>query len=310
MNSNIKEHFRILALDGGGSMAFYSLGVLREFEGLTNIELYKFFDLIYGTSTGAIITALLALGKNIDEIIEIYLSTIPDIMEARRKSSRSRKLKKHARRIFGEAQFDAFRTDVGIVTMHYDSAKPMIFKSSVKQAHGRHATFAPGFGCKIADAVLASCAAFPFFEPVTIQTANQGNPELMDGGFVGNVPALFALADANNEFDITLNMIRMLSVGVGEYPTVPMGCLDRILGGTRLGRQCKKQLTATTNTIEQLRQVLFPAVKVVRVNDIFTDTQYSTNFLESDVNKLRKLMGLGRESFGKYEKNVKALFEL
>ena len=310
MNSNVKEHFRILALDGGGSMAVYSLGVLREFEGLTNIELYKFFDLIYGTSTGAIITALLALGKNIDEIIEVYLSTIPDIMRARRKSSRSRKLKKHARRIFGEAQFDAFRTDVGIVTMHYDSAKPMIFKSSEKHAHGRHATFEPGFGCTIADAVLASCAAFPFFKPVTVQTTNQGNTKLMDGGFVGNVPALFALSDANKEFEITLDMIRMLSLGVGEYPAVPIGCLDRFLGWAWPIRQYKKQLSATTNTIEQLRQVLFPEVKVVRVNDAFTDAQYSTNFLESDKNKLEKLMGLGRESFGKYEEDVKTLFNL
>ena len=77
MNSNSNGNFRILALDGKG---VYSLGFLREFERLTNIELYKCFDLVYGTSTGAIIAALIALGKSIDEIIEIYLSTVPDIM--------------------------------------------------------------------------------------------------------------------------------------------------------------------------------------------------------------------------------------
>ncbi len=310
MNSNGNEDFRILTLDGGGSKGVYSLGFLREFERLTNVELYKCFDLIYGTSTGAIITALISLGKNIEEIIEFYLSAIPDIMGAGRKSSRSRKLEKHARRIFGDAKFDAFQVDIGIVAMHYGYAKPMIFKSSVQQAHGRHGTFEPGFGCKIADAILASCAAFPFFEQVTIETVNQGKPELIDGGFVGNNPAFFALADAVKAFEIPLDAIKMLSLGVGEYPPAPRGFRDKILRHSWPYQLFEKMLCANTNTIEQLRQVLFPNVQAIRVNDSFTDIQYSTNFLESDSKKLEKLMDLGRESFGKHEEDVKTLFNL
>lgn len=308
MGSNGKKHFRILTLDGGGSKGVYSLGFLREFEKLANIELYKCFDLIYGTSTGAIITALISLGRNTDEITKIYLSTIPDIMGARRKYSRSRKLEKHTRNIFGDAKFDAFRVDVGIVAMHYGYAKPMIFKSSVQQAHGRHSTFEPGFGCKIADAILASCAAFPVFDPVIVDTVNQGKPKLMDGGFVGNNPTLFALIDAVRAFEIPLDKIKTLSLGVGEYPEAPMGFRHRIIRGNWRYQLFEKVLSANTNTIEQLRQVLFPDVQVVRVNDAFTDMQYSTNFLESDRNKLEKLMDLGRESFGKHEEDVKTLF--
>ena len=304
------EDFRILSLDGGGSKGVYSLGFLREFEKLTNVELYKCFDLIYGTSTGAIIAALIALGKSIDEIIKIYFSFIPDIMGTWGKSSRSRKLEKHARDVFGNDKFDAFKVDIGIVAMHYDYAKPMIFKSSIKQAHGRHSTFEPGFGCPIADAILASCAAFPLFEPVTIMTVNQGEPELVDGGFVGNNPTLFALADAVKAFNIPIDKIKMLSVGVGEYPQAPIGWY-RILQKLRLySFFAGKVLSANTNTIEELRKVLFPDVQVIRVNDSFTDIRYSTNLLESDLNKLYKLMDLGRESFGRYEKDVKELFDL
>ena len=310
MNSNGNKNFRILALDGGGSKGVYSLGFLREFERLANVELYKCFDLVYGTSTGAIITALISLGKSIDEIIEIYLFAIPDIMGARRRKSRSNKLKTHAQSIFGDAKFDAFKVDIGIVAMHYGYAKPMIFKSSVQQAHGRHSTFEPGFGCKIADAVLASCAAFPVFDPVTVETSNQGKPNLMDGGFVGNNPALFALIDADKAFEIPLNEIKMLSLGVGEYPESPMGFRHRMMRGNWRYQLFEKVVSANTNTIEQLRQVLFPDVQAVRVNDAFTDNQYSTNFLESDKDKLQKLMDLGRESFGKYEEDVKALFNL
>ena len=310
MNSNGNENFRILALDGGGSKGVYSLGFLREFERLTNVELYKCFDLVYGTSTGSIIAALISLGKSIDEIIEIYLSAIPDIMGAHWRSSRSRKLEKHAQSIFGDAKFGAFKVNIGIVAMHYDYTKPMIFKSSVQQAHGRHSTFEPGFGCKIADAILASCAAFPYFKRVTVETVNQGEPELIDGGFVGNNPALFALADAVKAFGTSLDAIRMLSLGVGEYPESPMGFCHRMIRGNSGYQLFEKVVSANTNTIEQLRQVLFPDVQAVRVNDAFTDNQYSTNFLESDKDKLQKLMDLGRESFGKYEEDVKALFNL
>ena len=308
MNSNDHEDFRILALDGGGSKGVYSLGFLRELEKLTDVELYKCFDLVYGTSTGAIIAALIALGKNIEEIVDLYFSAIPDIMGEGSRGSRSRKLEKHARRIFGDAKFDAFQVNIGIVAMHYGYAKPMIFKSSIQQAHGRQSTFEPGFGCKIADAILASCAAFPYFEQVTVETANQGNPELIDGGFVGNNPALFALADAVKAFEIPLTAIKMLSVGVGEYPQTPSGLWDKLLRHSWPYSLFEKMLEANTNTIEQLRQVLFPNVQVIRVNDSFTDIQYSTNLLESDSDKLSKLRDLGRESFGKYEDDVKTLF--
>lgn len=50
---------RVLSLDGGGAKGFYTLGVLKEIEALVGVRLCEKFDLIYGTSTGAIIAALL-----------------------------------------------------------------------------------------------------------------------------------------------------------------------------------------------------------------------------------------------------------
>ena len=46
---------RILSLDGGGAKGFYTLGVLFELEAMLNCPLHKHFDLVFGTSTGAII---------------------------------------------------------------------------------------------------------------------------------------------------------------------------------------------------------------------------------------------------------------
>ena len=71
---------RILALDGGGAKGFYTLGVLKEIEALVGMPLYQRFDLIFGTSTGAIIAALLALGHTVDSIHGLYQDHVPTVI--------------------------------------------------------------------------------------------------------------------------------------------------------------------------------------------------------------------------------------
>ena len=43
---------KILSLDGGGAKGFYTLGVLREIEGMVKCPLHQKFDLIFGTRAG------------------------------------------------------------------------------------------------------------------------------------------------------------------------------------------------------------------------------------------------------------------
>jgi patatin-like phospholipase/acyl hydrolase len=62
---------RILSLDGGGAKGFYTLGVLKEIEARVG-PLHERFDLVFGTSTGSIIAALICIGRSIDEIHSIY----------------------------------------------------------------------------------------------------------------------------------------------------------------------------------------------------------------------------------------------
>ena len=66
---------RILSLDGGGAKGFYTLGVLKEIEGITGRPLHQCFDLVFGTSTGAIIGTLIALGYRVDQIHALYQNT-------------------------------------------------------------------------------------------------------------------------------------------------------------------------------------------------------------------------------------------
>jgi hypothetical protein len=184
----------------------------------------------------------------------------------------------------------------------------MIFKSSVRQAHGRAATFQPGFGVKVADAVLASAAALPFFERRTITTTNQGTSEVMDGGFVANNPTLFAIADSVNAFAIPRDQIKVLSIGVGVYNEPKRSVFHRYLFSREPVVLALKVLNANTNTLETLRTILFKDIACIRINDAFPDQQYATDLLESDPKKLHKLHGLGRESFAKQEAQLRALF--
>jgi patatin-like phospholipase/acyl hydrolase len=214
--SDVKP-FRVLSLDGGGAKGVYTLGVLKEVEAIAHAPLCEVFDLVFGTSTGAIIATLIALGHSIEEIEKLYFTILPKIMKFRLSRSRTKALKTEAAKLFGDRDFSAFKMPIGIVCTNHDFERPMVFKYSVDQAHGRAASFKPGFGCTIAEAVVASCAAYPFFKKVQVTTENQGEPLLMDGGYVANNPTLFAIADARQNFKKDSSDIAVLSVGVGSY---------------------------------------------------------------------------------------------
>lgn len=208
--------YRILSLDGGGAKGFYTLGVLKEIEGMIGCPLYQRFDLVFGTSTGAIVTALICLGHSVDEIYDLYKKHVVAIMAHKSAVKKTAALERLATEVFGEKKFDAVKTAIGIVTTKWVIERPMIFKATIAQAHGRTGTFAPGFGCKIGDAVQASCSAYPYFNRKVVRTHTGDDVELVDGGYCANNPTLYAIADAIGPLNIPRENIRVVSVGVGS----------------------------------------------------------------------------------------------
>lgn len=300
---------RILSLDGGGAKGFYSLGVLKELEALLEPPLCERFDLIFGTSTGAIITALLGLGYTVDEVHDLYQTHVPDVVSQRSKRARSSALKRLADSVFGEETFDAFRTGIGIVATRWDLERPMIFKSSATLAHGRRATFTPGFGCTIAQAVVASCSAYPFFERPFLCTGSGDEVELMDGGYCANNPTLYAIADATRALGVAHADIRVVSVGVGNYPPPKRARPIEWLKRFWIVQLLQKTLNVNTASMDQLRAVLFPDIPTVRVNDTFERPELATDLLEHDLTKLNLLRQQGAESFARREAELKQLLE-
>ncbi|MER8971835.1 patatin-like phospholipase family protein [Mesorhizobium sp. M0800] len=165
-----------MSLDGGGAKGFYTLGVLREVEAMLGRPLYEVFDLIYGTSTGSIIGAMLATDKPVAEIHKLYKEHVPNVMRLTTKTARSAQLAKLAADIFKDDGFNKIKTGIGIVATRWLQETPIIFKADAGQAHGRIASFVPGFGVNLGDAVQASCSAYPFFSKKTFTPGDRNRP--------------------------------------------------------------------------------------------------------------------------------------
>lgn len=80
---------KILSLDGGGITGGLSLdylkkneAILRAKESIPNYVLSDYFDLIGGTSAGAIIATLLTLGKSVDDFSENDIKYISEMSNA------------------------------------------------------------------------------------------------------------------------------------------------------------------------------------------------------------------------------------
>ena len=79
--------------------------------------------------------------------------------------------------------------------------------------------YADGFvrdpDAKVSDAVLASCSAPTYFDPHLVA----GKYQLVDGGLWANNPSLVAVIDAKYRLSISLDDIRVLSIGTGKSKT-------------------------------------------------------------------------------------------
>jgi uncharacterized protein len=298
--------FRILSLDGGGAKGFYTLGVLKQIEAMAG-PLHERFDLVFGTSTGSIIAALICLGRPIDEILTLYREHVVKVMREFTPCAKTAALEALQQEIFLQYGFTDLKTNIGIVATNWNDARPMIFKTNVDQAHGSADTFVPGFGCRVGDAVQASCSAYPFFLKKTVTTNFGEKIELADGGYCANNPTLYAIADAVNSLNINRVAIRVVSIGVGEYPSPikrwysPM----KLIGYLFTVRLLQRSLEINTQSMDQLRVILFGSLPTVRINKAYTEPEMAADMFEHDMDKLDRLWQRGRRSFAEHETHLK-----
>ena len=122
--------------------------VLVEIERMLDKPLHETFELVYGTSTGAIIASMVALGDDIAETIHNrYFKLAPAVRRKRFPRTRMVELRRYTRKIYRKKTFDYFLINIGIVTTDLEHNRPRVFKRTVDQAHRAAASFVPGFGC-------------------------------------------------------------------------------------------------------------------------------------------------------------------
>lgn len=184
----------------------------------------------------------------------------------------------------------------------------MIFKGSVGQAHGRHGTFVPGFGCTISDAVQASCSAYPFLNRKVVTTAKGDDIELVDGGYCANNPTLYAIADGLVPLKIARENMRVISLGVGLYPEPKPRQFSKMWFARYLQsvQLLQKTLEINTQSMDQLRDILFKVVPTIRISEAYTQPDMATDLFEHDLSKLNILRQREAKSYAKHEAEIKA----
>ncbi len=205
---------RALAIDGGGLRGVIPATVLAALEELTGRRAHELFDVVAGTSTGAII----ALGlthpdpEPAGELVGFYLdrgaAVFPRDVEpgtARDPAPLEAELRA---RLDGDAMSAALRP-VLAVSCDADARRPVIFR-------GGGLDPGPIGDAPMVRAVMAS-GAFPGVFPAVAHTGADGVARsCIDGGVIANDPSLVAYAEA-----LALGAgeeVLVLSLGTGVAP--------------------------------------------------------------------------------------------
>jgi hypothetical protein len=73
----------LLCLDGGGIRGILTVQLLKKVEDIAGIPCHQLFDLVAGTSTGAIIAGLIAHGETAEDIDSMYRSLVKNVFVKR-----------------------------------------------------------------------------------------------------------------------------------------------------------------------------------------------------------------------------------
>jgi patatin-like phospholipase/acyl hydrolase len=226
---------RILAIDGGGIRGLVALGALEEIErilktqsGTADFRLANYFDLIAGTSTGAVIAAGLAIGLSVAKIRTFYEANAAAIFARSRLSERLRSkydsegLTQTLKQIFGEETLgsDRLQTLVLFVMQNASTDSPWLVTNNPNAKYNDRSREDCNLNLPIWQLVRASAAAPTFFAPEEVQLGKQ-NFAFIDGATTPyNNPSFQAFLIATLDryrlsWSTGIDQMLLVSVGTG-----------------------------------------------------------------------------------------------
>ncbi len=291
---------RILALDGGGVRGAITVAFLERMETLlqdrvgaaNRPRLCDYFDLIGGTSTGAIIGTALALGFSASQIKEFYFHLAPRVFRQRRlrlwlvqTMFDARSLKEEIAGIVGDRRLDTqdLQTFLAIVAKRMDTGSAWIVTNNPKSKFWEDppdSSFIGNRHYRLVDLVRASTAVPYYFAPHEIEIT-QGEPPglFIDGGVSPhNNPALAlfqisTIAGYGFGWPTGVNELHITSIGTGTWRnrvSVPRALR---MSAVNLAIEALKSMSAdSSNQVLMMMQVLG-----------YTDTPWTINSEIGDV---------------------------
>lgn len=187
---------KILCIDGGGVKGLFAAKILAELESQIEHPIYHYFDMVAGTSTGAIISAGLALGIPASKICDLYVKHAAQIFPQNGGIFRNLRrvysskysnnvLAIRLKEIFQDTTIGDCKTRLLIPSYNLSTGNIHVFKTS------HSADLEYDYREKIVDVLLATTAAPTYLPPYQTPTGTY-----VDGGVGANNPSLIALVEA------------------------------------------------------------------------------------------------------------------
>lgn len=195
---------RVLALDGGGVKGILMLGMLEVLEAelqkrarSAQFVLSDYFDLIGGTSTGAIVATALALGMPVSDIIHMYLEMGPKIFK--KTNRRGYLVSRYDNRVLRKVLWPVLdkktlgsrqlKTGLALHAKRIDTGSAWVLTNNPQAKYfdppSSENSAAPNKNYRLLDLVLASAAAPTYFDEVVIPiTYDERDKPSQSGCFV------------------------------------------------------------------------------------------------------------------------------
>lgn len=232
--------FRILSIDGGGIRGIIPAKGLALLEAelakrKMSTNICDYFDLICGTSTGAILAIGLALGIPAQKMLELYLSHADEIFPKQNKwvllwkiffKDRSLyerdKLTELIKETYNNVSLNEIarighcKTRICVPTYDVSTGKMHVFKTS------HHPQFSRDYQIPAHHVALASAAAPMYYDSYNFEYNLRGTSTKMnyfsnvDGGIMANNPTLIGYVEATKTLGIDPKNLQILSLGTGD----------------------------------------------------------------------------------------------
>ncbi|MBC6414495.1 MAG: patatin-like phospholipase family protein [Chromatiales bacterium] len=211
-----QRHFKILALDGGGVKGIFSIQLLSLIEKELGIRVYDTFDIIVGTSTGSIAAGAISIKYPLEKLVGNYTTWAKEVFKKKRIGSwihwcskyDSKPLEDHLHQTFENIKLGDIEKPLIINATDASHGGVYVFKSSYQKKQRGEENYSRDGNTPLFKAVLASCAAPTYFDPIDINGVL-----VCDGGLWANNPALVGYVDAKVNFQAT--SIKIFSLGTG-----------------------------------------------------------------------------------------------